>query len=110
MPGTPPLTYQVGGQGSAGAGSWQAPRPHHLVLFHMGQGGAGGERCGRERVSRCAGHPPGESLSQARCGPALPHLGELQTAHSGTREILRAGSRAQVDLKRPQNLCPGWAR
>lgn len=43
----PAETYQVGGQSPPSAGCRQAPGPHHLVLLHMGQGGPGGNLCGR---------------------------------------------------------------
>lgn len=42
----PGQTHRLRGQGSAGAGSWQALGPHHLVLLHVGQWGAGGSHCG----------------------------------------------------------------
>lgn len=64
--GFPAQTYQVGGQSSAGTGCWQASGPHHLVLLHVGQWGAGGCHCGGE-----GGQPAGG-------GPAPPPLGGHQ--------------------------------
>lgn len=60
----------MGGQGSAGTGSWQAPGPHHLILLHVGQGVAGGYHCGRHQAGLGAGPCP--SLALAEVPQAAP--------------------------------------
>lgn len=53
----------MGGQGSAGTGSWQAPGPHHLILLHVGQGVTGGDHCGRHQAGLGAGPCPSPALA-----------------------------------------------
>lgn len=72
-------THPVGRQGSAGAGSRQTLGPHHLVLFHGGQGWAEGNHYGREWSAGMEASGP----SGPQAGVSLPLPG-ANTKRPGT--------------------------